>query len=138
MSTQTEFPEQILISFDIDGTLSCGDPPGPICSDILQRLVNLGVVVGSCSQNDIFEQEDAWRVIDVHPLFLVSKEYLGILKTYYPETERHIHIGDWLGLDDVVATMAGFEFIHASQAVDALTGLLEAMGNISEEEDLHE
>ena len=53
-----------LISFDIDGTLEIGDPPGLIPLDAVRRAIALGFVVGSCSdrplQNPAGALEAAW------------------------------------------------------------------------------
>ena len=38
-----------LISFDIDGTLEAGDPPGPITMDMVRTIKALGYVIGSGS-----------------------------------------------------------------------------------------
>ena len=39
----------ILVSFDIDGTLEVGDPPGPIELALVRRAKALGYIVGSAS-----------------------------------------------------------------------------------------
>ena len=39
----------ILISFDIDGTLEVGDPPGVLTMDMVRRAQEKGCVIGSCS-----------------------------------------------------------------------------------------
>ena len=38
-----------LISFDIDGTLEFGDPPGVLTVEMVRAAQNLGYIVGSCS-----------------------------------------------------------------------------------------
>ena len=42
-----------LISFDIDGTLEVGDPPGIITLDMVRKAKELGFLVGSCSDRTI-------------------------------------------------------------------------------------
>jgi hypothetical protein len=39
----------IVLSFDIDGTLELGDPPGGITMEMVRRAHELGYLVGSCS-----------------------------------------------------------------------------------------
>ena len=39
----------ILISFDIDGTLEVGDPPGPLTMDMVRIVQDKGFLIGSCS-----------------------------------------------------------------------------------------
>src|SRR6266566_8855418 len=38
-----------LISFDIDGTLEVGDPPGLITMEMVRQAKHLGCLIGSCS-----------------------------------------------------------------------------------------
>ena len=44
-----------LLSFDIDGTLEEGDPPGPIGMDLVVRALEMGYVVGSSSDRTVAE-----------------------------------------------------------------------------------
>ena len=50
-----------LLSFDIDGTLEIGDPPGIIPIALVRRAKNLGYLVGSCSDRPISFQEAMWQ-----------------------------------------------------------------------------
>ena len=50
-----------LISFDIDGTLEVGDPPGIITLDMVRKAKELGFWVGSCSDRTISTQQRIWR-----------------------------------------------------------------------------
>ena len=50
----------ILVSFDIDGTLEVGDPPGPIPLAAVRRTRDLGYTIGSASDRTRRDQEDLW------------------------------------------------------------------------------
>ena len=39
----------ILVSFDIDGTLEVGDPPGAVTMDMIRTARKKGFLTGSCS-----------------------------------------------------------------------------------------
>lgn len=62
--------------------------------------------------------------MDIFPDFMVTKEYLGVLRKAYPKMERYIHIGDWIGLDDVIAKRYCFEFVRETNAQEFLKELL--------------
>ena len=42
-----------LVSFDIDGTLEVGNPPGIVPGALVRRAQRLGYLVGSCSDRTI-------------------------------------------------------------------------------------
>ena len=46
-----------LISFDIDGTLEVGDPPGYITIARVRQALGLGYIVGSCSDWPVSRQQ---------------------------------------------------------------------------------
>ena len=46
----------ILISFDIDGTLEVGDPPGVLTMEFVRKTQEAGILVGSCSDRPISGQ----------------------------------------------------------------------------------
>ena len=50
-----------LVSFDIDGTLEIGDPPGIIPIALVRRAQALGYLVGSCSDRPVSFQAEMWR-----------------------------------------------------------------------------
>src|SRR5258708_2777290 len=53
-------PPMILVSFDIDGTLEVGDPPGPLTLDMVRLAKSSGWVIGSASDRTVAEQEKMW------------------------------------------------------------------------------
>ena len=50
----------ILVSFDIDGTLEVGDPPGPVTFEMVHRARELGYVIGSASDRTRRDQQQLW------------------------------------------------------------------------------
>jgi hypothetical protein len=98
----------ILVSFDIDGTLEFGDPPGPIPLDVVRRAKLLGFVVGSSSDRTVGDQSRLWARHEVTVDFVSNKHRLPEVAERY-ECTRLVHIGDTL-IDELYATRAGFDF----------------------------
>jgi hypothetical protein len=102
---------RVVISFDIDGTLETGDPPGPIEVSFVRRAQVHGCLIGSCSDRTVLEQSNMWAGIDITPDFAVVKNRLLSVRERF-ESDRFIHIGD-THVDAHYAEGAGFEFIFA-------------------------
>ena len=96
-----------LISFDIDGTLEVGDPPGYITMDMVRQAKDLGYIIGSCSDRTISNQQRIWRTAEITVSFTVLKHQLDSVKAEFP-AEEYYHIGD-TDLDRMAATRAGVE-----------------------------
>jgi hypothetical protein len=103
-----------LISFDIDGTLEFGDPPGGITVDMVRKAKELGFLVGSCSDRFPSAQRTMWTNHDIEFDFVAAKHMLDEVKGKF-EAERYLHIGD-RELDQQVAEKAGFEFLYVDEA----------------------
>ena len=56
-----QWAPMILISFDIDGTLEMGDPPGPIPLALVRLAKERGYVVGSSSDRTLLDQRHCSR-----------------------------------------------------------------------------
>ena len=112
----------ILISFDIDGTLEVGDPPGPITMDMVRKAQENGFLIGSCSDRSAASQEATWRRHSIAADFVALKYRLGDIRVRF-EADRYIHVGD-RELDRQFAEQAGFEFVwaHDAQAEPWLPG----------------
>lgn len=101
----------ILISFDIDGTMEFGDPPGPIPASVARDLVDRGVIVGVGSDWPRSAQRPLWNGHGVEPRFVGGKHHLHEVKAEFPHAARYLHIGD-TDVDERYALLAGFEFLH--------------------------
>jgi hypothetical protein len=103
-----------LVSFDIDGTMEFGEPPGPIAVEMVLRAKSLGCIIGSASDRTVRNQSELWERHGVEVDFVSLKHRLiEIVERFSPE--RCIHIGDTEG-DKYFAGLAGFDF----HFVDAL------------------
>jgi len=100
-----------LISFDIDGTLEIGDPPGIITMDIVREARNLGYLIGSCSDRPLSTQIRLWSEQRISVDFTVLKQNLEEVKARF-EVEAYYHVGD-TETDRFFARQAGFHFVQA-------------------------
>ena len=83
----------ILISFDIDGTLEVGDPPGPLTMDMVRLARDKGFLIGSCSDRTLSGQRGLWAAHEIEVDFVVSKHMLPDVKAKF-EADTYVHIGD--------------------------------------------
>ena len=107
---------KILISFDIDGTLEVGDPPGPVTWDMVKKARELGCIIGSCSDRSLSSQQLLWERANMEPDFTSLKHLLGDIKTRF-EADWYVHTGD-RELDRQFAMEAGFDFIWMDAAAE--------------------
>jgi hypothetical protein len=73
----------ILISFDIDGTLEVGDPPGVLTMEMVRRAQEKGVLIGSCSDRPISAQRALWGQHSIPIDFAVGKLMLPDVKAKF-------------------------------------------------------
>ncbi len=106
----------ILISFDIDGTLEVGDPPGVLTMDMVRLEQAKGFNIGSCSDRTLSGQRAIWKQHDIPVEFVASKHMLPEIKSRF-EADAYYHIGDREDLDRRYALEAGFEFLWPDEAV---------------------
>ncbi len=99
----------MLVSFDIDGTLEMGDPPGPLSADFVRRTQQSGSLIGSCSDRTVREQSAMWDAVDIVPDFVVVKNRLDSVRERFA-SDRYIHVGD-THVDAHFAGLASFQFI---------------------------
>jgi hypothetical protein len=104
-----------LISFDIDGTLEVGDPPGLITMDMVRQAKDLGCLIGSGSDRPLSDQRRIWDRHHIIVDFTVLKHRLADVKAQF-RAEAYYHIGD-TDMDRFFADRAGFRFILANAAV---------------------
>ena len=101
-----------LVSFDIDGTLEIGDPPGIVTIPMVRLAKSLGYVIGSCSDRPIRFQQELWEKLRISVDFTVLKHRLADVKALFPVAATYYHIGD-TETDHIVAMGAGFRFLSA-------------------------
>lgn len=107
-----------LISFDIDGTLEVGDPPGYITMARVRTALELGYIIGSCSDRPISSQRRIWMEHDISVAFTVLKHHLDRVRAEF-NAEQYYHIGD-TNVDQYYAERAGFVFFYPDASVDHL------------------
>lgn len=105
---------RLLISFDIDGTLEVGDPPGPITMDMVRRAQERGFLIGSCSDRTAASQQAIWERHNIKADFVAMKHRLDDVRKRF-EADRYLHIGD-RDLDRQFAEQAGFAFLWEHEA----------------------
>ena len=98
-----------LISFDIDGTLEVGDPPGCITLDMVRSAKASGCIIGSCSDRTVSNQQRIWETAGIEMQFTVLKHQLDAVKDQF-QAEDYYHIGD-TDLDRQYAERNGFHFL---------------------------
>jgi hypothetical protein len=103
----------LVISFDIDGTLEFGDPPGPIPVSTVLGIQRAGVLVGSASDRLPADQRRLWENADVKVSFAVPKHTLADLAHRFRRYPV-VHIGDGIG-DRLAARAAGVRFIAVDE-----------------------
>ena len=107
---------RILISFDIDGTLEVGAPPGPLTMDMVRIAQQKGFLIGSCSDRTLGGQRAVWDQHDIPVHFVAWKHMLPDVKVQF-EADVYYHIGDHEDLDRQNALRAGFEFLWPDEAI---------------------
>ena len=98
-----------LVSFDIDGTLEAGDPPGPVTMNMVRKALEHGCIIGSASDRPIPVQQAIWDRYRIEASFVSHKQGLGDVKSRFA-AEEYYHIGD-TEMDRQCALEAGFNFI---------------------------
>jgi hypothetical protein len=100
----------VVVSFDIDGTMEFGDPPGPIPAAVARELAARDVVVGVASDWPRSNQQPLWSRHGVDVQFVGGKHQLLTVRKRFPGA-RCLHVGD-TEIDERYALLAGFEFLH--------------------------
>jgi hypothetical protein len=98
----------ILVSFDIDGTLEVGDPPGRITMAMVQSIQEMGCIIGSASDKPISAQKLIWEEHGIDVQFTVNKHMLDLVRSRFQADAYH-HIGD-TNMDEYYAVLHGFKF----------------------------
>jgi hypothetical protein len=104
-----------LISFDIDGTMEFGDPPGGVTVEMVRKAKELGFIVGSCSDRFPSWQKKVWDSHSIPVDFWVAKHKLPDVKARF-QADRYVHIGE-RDIDRQLAEQVGFHFWWDHEAV---------------------
>ena len=107
-----------LISFDIDGTLETGDPPGCITIARVREALALGYIIGSCSDRTVSHQQRMWAEHGVTVSFTVLKHQLDRVRAEF-NAEVYYHIGD-TNMDRHYAELNGFAYFFPDTSIDHL------------------
>jgi hypothetical protein len=107
----------MLVSFDIDGTLELGDPPGPLTIGLVRSARAQGIIIGSASDRTLREQQAIWALAGIEPDFTSRKHELAKIRAAYA-CERFLHMGD-TAVDAHCAQLAGFAFVSVHDLAKA-------------------
>ena len=107
-----------LISFDIDGTLETGDPPGYITMALVRKAAELGYIIGSCSDRPVSHQQRMWLQHGITVSFTVLKHQLDQVRAEF-SAEEYVHIGD-TNMDRHYAELNGFAYFFPDNSIDHL------------------
>ncbi len=110
-----------LISFDIDGTLEVGDPPGSVTMEMVRLAKSLGYIIGSSSDRTISSQQRIWRDQGITVDFTVLKHQISNVKDQF-QAEEYYHIG-YSDMDRYYSERAGFRFLSPDDSVPRLLGM---------------
>ena len=100
-----------LISFDIDGTMEFGDPPGQVTAQWVKLAKEQGTLVGSASDRPLAEQRRVWAPAGIELDFVILKHWMLELRTTF-QADEYWHVGDGQ-MDQLFAKQAGFTFFIA-------------------------
>jgi phosphoglycolate phosphatase-like HAD superfamily hydrolase len=115
MTTAREDAPRMLVSFDIDGTMEFGDPPGPVPITVAHELFARGYVVGVASDWPRSSQQPLWSRHGFEPQFVGGKHHLHEVREEF-DADVYIHVGD-TEVDERYARLAGFTFVHVDELV---------------------
>lgn len=114
-----------LISFDIDGTLWFGDPPGRVNIEMVRRARELGYIIGSASDRPVPAQKALWEKAGIEVSFAINKHRLDEVKAQF-EAETYQHIGD-TNMDEHYARLHGFDYLDVAKDFHEPWMLLDAV-----------
>ena len=107
-----------LISFDIDGTLELGDPPGFITMEMVRKVKEMGYVIGSASDRTLDSQQRIWNTSQIAADFMVWKHDIGRVREEF-KADAYYHIGD-TDMDQFYSERAGFRFLHVDSGEESI------------------
>src|SRR5215831_10420566 len=99
------------MSFDSDGTLAGGDPPGIITLDMMRLTHTRGALIGRCSDRTTSDQQPLRAQHNMRIACTVLQHQLADVKVQC-QTEAHAPLGE-TDMDHCYATRAGFRCLKA-------------------------
>lgn len=106
----------VLVSFDIDGTLEAGDPPGPVTMSMVRNAQAHGCIIGSSSDRPLPVQQAIWDRYRIEVSFISHKQDLPDVRSKFA-ADDYYHIGD-TEMDQQFALEAGFHFLWMHEGSD--------------------
>jgi hypothetical protein len=103
----------VVVSFDIDGTMAFGDPPGLITVAQVLDVQSRGALIGSASDRTRANQAQLWVQHGVSVDFVGHKHRLDEVRDRF-DAVRWIHIGD-SAVDEHYARLHEFEFHYVDR-----------------------
>lgn len=101
-----------VLSFDMDGTLEAGNPPGPVTMDMVRQAQAMGYIIGSASDKPIPVQKMIWDQHNIEVSFAIHKQNLDQVRAQF-EADVYQHIGD-TNMDEHYALLHGFEYLDVA------------------------
>lgn len=109
----------MIYCFDVDDTLICGGPSGPVKLRALEELSNAGHMVGICGNFAAVTQLTEWSQAFLNffgPMAMSKPAFLSQVKMFV-QAEDYIFVGNILGVtggsdDKGSAAQAGWRFIQ--------------------------
>ena len=105
-----------VLSFDMDGTLEVGDPPGRVTMAMVRQAQEMGYIIGSASDKPVPVQKMIWERHGITVEFTIHKQNLDQVRLRF-EADTYQHIGD-TNMDEHYAVMHGFEFLDVATALE--------------------
>src|ERR1700722_14257391 len=106
---------RVLVSFDIDGTMEFGDPPGPVSAAMVLALLERGYIVGCASDRAMSTQTALWMNHNIELSFFGGKQHLPAVRDKFA-ADRYLHVGD-TDIDKRYALGAGFEYFSVFEDI---------------------
>ncbi len=105
---------QRVVSFDIDGTLESGGPPGAVTRAHVLHQRELGHLIGSASDRTVTDQRRIWQALEIEPDFVVLKHRIAEVREMFPTVVEFWHVGDGR-MDMYFAKEAGFTYFEPGE-----------------------
>jgi len=99
----------MLVAFDVDGTLECGNPPGPVKLEDLRKMKQAGLIVGIISPSLFRVKKELGDLLDFYKAGPKEETMREIRMSY---SGRTLYVGDSIH-DELASAKALWEFCKA-------------------------